>query len=123
MDCGLQALKVTGASFTWSRDKGPNMILERHDKSLAMNNWFDLFPFSYEKHLIVSTLDHVPLLLHINDQTKSLSKIRRPFRFENMWVADEDCQRVVSKCWNGSTFGNFVELAVTVKKCGHLLTK
>ena len=72
LDCGFQALKVIGARFTWSCGKGPNMILERLDRSLATDKWFDLFPFSYEKHLIVSTLDHVPLLLHINNQTKSL---------------------------------------------------
>ena len=67
LDYGFQALKVIGARFTWSRGKGPNMILERLDKSLATDKWFDLFSFSYEKHLIVSISDHVPLLLHLND--------------------------------------------------------
>ena len=68
IDCGLHALQVSGAKFTWSRGKSSNMILERLDRGLATDKWFDLFPFSMEKHLVASVSDHVPLLFLINEQ-------------------------------------------------------
>ena len=66
-ECSLNAIKTSGANFTWSRGSNSNMIFERLDRGLAMENWFDLFPYSCERHLIALVSDHVPLLFNIAD--------------------------------------------------------
>ena len=67
-DCGLKALQTNGSKFTWSKGKNSNLILERLDKDLATDIWFELFPYSYEMHLVALVFDNVPLVFHISDQ-------------------------------------------------------
>ena len=67
-NCSLRGLKVLGATFTWSRGKEKNVIFEKLDRGLATKEWFELFPHSYEQHLGVTSLDHVPLLFNISNQ-------------------------------------------------------
>ena len=64
-DCDLHEVQVSGSKYTWSRGKGQNAILEKLDRGMATPRWLQLFPDTIEKHLAVSSSDHVPWLFNI----------------------------------------------------------
>ena len=64
-----------------------------------------------KKHLVVTGSDHVPLLFHISSTQQVITTVKKPFRFENMWTKEAECQKVVSKSWNGYAIRNCEDLA------------
>ena len=91
--------------------KNSNAIFERLDRGLAIEGWFNLFPYSCERHLTTTISDHVPLLFQINDQQQLKVNVKHLFRFENMWVKDETCRRVVDESWKRGSDRSFIDLA------------
>ena len=122
-DCAFNEMMITGSKFTCSRRGTSNLIRERLDRGFVTNSWLEMFPWSEERHLVASILDHVPFLFHISNMQQMKATFKRPFRFENMWVKEEECQRVISENWNGSAIRSFKELVDSVKRCGHHLAK
>ena len=84
MDCKLNELQFTSGKFTWLRGKNSNAMFERLDKGLATEGWFNLFPYSNERHLTTTVSDHTPLLLYINNQQQTMVSAKHQFRFENI---------------------------------------
>lgn len=88
-----------GECFTWEKSRGTDWwIQERLDRGLANKEWVELFPSAIVKVMEVSTSDHFPLYLALNRQV-FMPKVHR-FRFENMWVKEDDCRNLVLECWN-----------------------
>ncbi|XP_074352059.1 uncharacterized protein LOC141691220 [Apium graveolens] len=68
-DCGLVDLGFKGDKYTWERGRGTDRwIQERLDRGLATKEWSDMFPRAEVKVLEVSTSDHLPLYLKLNQQ-------------------------------------------------------
>lgn len=98
-ECGLSDLGFIGEKFTWERFRGTDKwIQERLDRGLENSNWRELFP-SAEVHVLeVSTSDHLPLCICLNKQVYQPKE--RRFRFENVWIKDNECRNIVQNCWN-----------------------
>lgn len=96
--CGLVDIGYTGCEFTWERSRGsPGWIQERLDRGLATQVWRNMFPRAEIKVLEVSTSDHLPLFLELN-KLVYVPKVRK-FKFENMWIREDQCRKVVQDSW------------------------
>lgn len=94
MDLGFQ-----GEFFTWEKSRGTERwIQERLDMGLANKDWRDLFPSAVVNVMEVSTSDHLPLYLTLNRKVY-MHKANR-FRFENIWIKEDECRNIVLDCWN-----------------------
>ena len=99
-DCGFQALQFLGSQFTWSRGKGEGMIMERLDRGFVNAEWMREFPNTVEQHLVTTHSDHTPILIQVCSNKEESRRYRKQFRFENMWVMNESCDRVVKDEWS-----------------------
>ena len=101
-DCGVKDLGYKGSRFTWQRGNSPStLIRERLDRMLADDEWCDLFPSWEVVHLPRYRSDHAPLLLKtgINDHFRRGNKL---FKFEAMWLSQDECGTVVQEAWRAS---------------------
>lgn len=97
-DCGLQDLGFVGEKYTWEKSRGKdNWVHERLDRGLANQEWCQLFPSAEVRVLEVATSDHLPLFLQLNKQVYQQKGKR--FRFENTWLREKDCLRIVKDGW------------------------
>lgn len=98
-DCWLMDLGYRGCSFTWSRGLNQyTVIRERLDRFVATAIWQEIFS-SYEvRHFTIYKFDHAPILLstHSNQKEQGDHKI---FRFESLWLSNEECKKVVASAW------------------------
>ena len=97
IECNLHEIQSCGSNYTWSRGRGKNAIMEKLDRGMAIDSWFQLFPKAYVKHLAVLGLDHVLLLFNIGSRMQFEKQFKRPFKFENMWVQDVECRKIVEE--------------------------
>lgn len=97
-DCELLDLGFVGPKYTWEKSRGKeNWVQERLDRGLATQQWRNLFPTAEVRVLEVATSDHLPLHLHLKKQI--YVQKRKRFRFENVWVKDQDCLNLVKTSW------------------------
>ena len=103
-DCNFEDLGYIGHDFTWTNNRGgEDNIQERLDRFFATPAWREKFPGSYVTHLPKRKSDHLPLLLCMRGNVEVNNKRRRSrlFRFEEMWLRDEQCEDVVGSAWHG----------------------
>ncbi|XP_017233198.1 uncharacterized protein LOC108207248 [Daucus carota subsp. sativus] len=97
-DCGLMDIGFTGSEFTWEQSRGTGLwIQERLDRGLANHDWRTMFPIAEIKVLEVSTSDHLPLFLDLNKKVYA-PRVRR-FKFENVWIREDQCRKIVQESW------------------------
>jgi hypothetical protein len=104
-NCGLIDLGFNGPAYTWSNKRFSSIpTYERLDRCLANAEWCRVFPTSSVLHLPMMYNDHAPiLLLSISDRQRP----KKPFRFENWWLMEEDFQDVAQTSWNRSASHSF----------------
>ncbi|KAF8404595.1 hypothetical protein HHK36_009482 [Tetracentron sinense] len=95
-DCNAGMTKFPWSSMCTSRRAEPNFIAARLDMALANPLWRILFPSDIVWVLPALGSDHHFLLLGMEKEKK---RGRKPFRYEQMWDAHEDCIRVVRTGW------------------------
>jgi hypothetical protein len=83
-DQSLLDLPLAGGSSTWSIAQDPPMW-SRIDRFLVSHDWEARFPLVSQKRLSRPISDHFSILLDCGD----VSRGRRPFKFENMWLKEE----------------------------------
>lgn len=59
-------------------------------------NWWGLFHRASVINLPITSSDHAPLFLDMVGGSQALAS---PFRFEEFWVKEPDCLKVVSDAW------------------------
>ncbi|PNX85909.1 hypothetical protein L195_g041983, partial [Trifolium pratense] len=97
-DCNLIDIPLQGYPFTWIRRRGkPDMVEEKLDRAMATQRWIDLFPNSKLSNLIADRSNHSPILLSLIDRDNR--NVKRPFRFENAWLKENELQNVVTSSW------------------------
>ncbi|XP_021751245.1 uncharacterized protein LOC110716900 [Chenopodium quinoa] len=98
-DCFLRDLGYSGSPFTWQWGKSiTTAVRERLDRLLGDTGWCELFPKAGVRHLARITSDHSPIILDTMPQRNEKKK-KHMFRFEAMWLANDECKLVVRDAW------------------------
>ena len=115
-DCGFHDLGYSGAPFTWcnNRFSGPT-VWERLDRALASSSWITQFPQASIHHLDYIGLDHKPLW--INTTEAPIASGNKPFKFEEMWLSEEECSKTIDSAWQIPIEGN--DMFQVVSKLNH----
>lgn len=96
MDLGFK-----GFLFTWSKHYRTGVsIWERLDRAVATAEWFSNFSSTRVHHLDNTTSDHK--LLWIEQAGLEFQQKKKPFHFEEMWLADKGCEETVKGVWQAS---------------------
>lgn len=107
-ESGLDDLGFIGNEYTWEKSRGSRRwVQERLDRGLANQEWHNMFSQATVKVLEVSTSDHMPLFLELN-RMRYVPKSRR-FKFENMWIKEEQCSKLVQDSWIQNAGRSIVE--------------
>lgn len=97
-ECGLHDLDLEGYPFTWERGYGTKDWIEiRLDRALVTSNFVQTYPEVKLINVKISTSDHSPILLQ--PYTRSYTVQSSSFRFENSWLRDPMCGKIVEKAW------------------------
>ncbi|KAM1532558.1 hypothetical protein ACFX10_006565 [Malus domestica] len=107
----LWDLDFNGLAFTWRGMRYGNLVEERIDRALINGLWQDRWPNSLVTHGTVLGSDHC--LLIIQSDSESV-RGRKAFKFEAFWAKEDECNQLVSSCWNRPDSGEI--LVMWVKK-------
>ena len=103
--CGFIDLCFKGNPFTWKKHfKNRQTSWERLDRGLVNNEWLLRYGGMTMHHLTCSTSGHCPLL--IEPEMMEPTNPKKPFRFEEMWLAKKGCSNTVKQVWSGTNFGS-----------------
>ncbi|KAL8491099.1 hypothetical protein ACS0TY_022939 [Phlomoides rotata] len=122
---GLQDLGFSGYNFTWSNGRvGDANIQVRLDRALANSDWRSLFLGARVIHLPRFNSDHSHIIVRCDQdggRAGRCSRVRRPFRFEKMWLEHKHCTSVVELGWEKDN--PLLSLADRTKNCGERLKR
>ena len=120
--CSFLDLGFIGPEFTWHGNGHGHVIWERLDRGVANYDWMARFPTATIRHLHCVALDHRPILLVFDPNGEATRWKHKPFRFEEMWLAEKECGATVKRAWEIQPNGNHMYQVVTkIKKCKKLL--
>ncbi|KAF9608966.1 hypothetical protein IFM89_012143 [Coptis chinensis] len=92
-NCMLMDVGFIGSPYTWcNNQQGLRRVFKRLDRAMCNAQWRTLFPNAQLHHVLTVDSDHKLLML---DCVPMLKKLKRPFRFEAMWLSDPTCKEVV----------------------------
>lgn len=78
--CILVDLGCTSYPFTWSNRRfGPHLIEERLDKFLCSRDWANNFYDPPATNLLMVGFDHCPVLMEVQERSKGVNYVRKPF--------------------------------------------
>ena len=86
--CGFVDLGFTGLEFMWQGNRHGHVVWERLDRGVANYDWMAKFPAASIRHLYCHASDHRPILLMFDSNGESMRWKWKPFRFEEMWLAN-----------------------------------
>ena len=66
---------------------------------IATVDWLLKFPTTRAHHLEAFHLNHKPLLLASNSESRRFNRKGRPFKFEAMWLKDKSCETMIKTSW------------------------
>ena len=88
----------------------------------ANYDWMTKYPTVTVRHLYCISSDHRPLLLLLDPNGELVRWQRKPFRFEEMWLANWGCGELVRQAWETRPNGHHMYRVVTkIKKCKKML--
>lgn len=80
-----------------------------------------LFPHALVLNGTVAYSDHLPVVFD-SLYSRPRPLVRRPFRFEAMWVGEERCELIIDQVWNNRrTSLGMEEVLHLIKGCGEEL--
>lgn len=99
--CGLFDLGYSGPAYTWSNKRiSTNPTYERLDRCLANAAWCRYFGSTTIHHLPILYSDHAPIVAVLQTSNR---RTKKPFRFENWWLLDQDYHITASTSWNATS--------------------
>lgn len=101
--CTIHSLHSVGPKFTWRCNRGGEEILVRLDRFMASKSWTDWFPASSAVNLKPNKSDHLPILIEVRNFTPKKRHKKKWFKFEDSWLLNDDCIRVVESGWDCTT--------------------
>lgn len=100
MQCGLVDLQSVGWFFTWSK----NSTWTKLDRAMVNNAWMCSGFQGLASFLPPGSLsDHSPCIVSIFQQQHSS---RKPFKFFNFWVKNDDFLSIVQQSWGEPIIGS-----------------
>ncbi|XP_021744637.1 uncharacterized protein LOC110710620 [Chenopodium quinoa] len=100
-DCGLRDLVYKGSIYTWERGISiDTLVRERLDRYAASNGWCSMFPYAEVINFPICQSDHAAILLKFGEKDECDRK-GKIFRFEALWLSNDECSKVVSDAWQG----------------------
>ncbi|XP_050207714.1 uncharacterized protein LOC126657122 [Mercurialis annua] len=118
--CGVADLGHKGGIYTWSnRRRDDNLIQIRLDRFVANMKWQESHPGWLVSHISRYKSDHCPILLDSTGLDRSSGGVprSRPFRFEQMWMTNDNFDGVVSEAWRESGMGS-MDFMTKIEACG-----
>ncbi|XP_035543588.1 uncharacterized protein LOC118347675 [Juglans regia] len=118
-DCDLRDLGFHGYKFTWSnRREDHHGVSERLDRFLANSAWCNSFPNARVSHGVVAYSDYLPIWVELEGEVV-ISRTKRPFRFEEMWVGAKDCEDIIKAQWRRcNTQPTMEDVMSMIRECG-----
>lgn len=101
--CSLLKMDSVGPKYTWRGFMGGEEILVKLDRFMPNSTWLDLFPLSRDLNLNPSKSDHLPILIEIREARLKKKRKKKKFHFEEFWLRDENCRKIVESSWNISS--------------------
>lgn len=110
--CDLRDLGYIGSPFTWYNNRDGN---QKFFEILANSLQFELFHLGSAGHGQVVYSDHCPIWFNtIGYQQKKVGL--RIFRFEAMWIKDDECTNIIEEVWATRTLdGSLGEIMHLIK--------
>ncbi|GJN35577.1 hypothetical protein PR202_gb24367 [Eleusine coracana subsp. coracana] len=94
---GFFDLGYSGSAYTWTNKCfTTNPTFQRLDRCLANAEWCAKFPRTAVFHLSMIYSDHAPILVILDSHSQ---KVKKPFRFENWWLLEDDLSPIAANSW------------------------
>ena len=115
----LRDLCFVGPEFTWSRRLGARgWVQERLDRALVSTNWTSLFPRVRLYNVAFYSSDHKMLILKAIPPKSRNKRGKQLFRFEAMWLKEDECDEVVKEAWErGQMLGDQNHFGQCMQEC------
>lgn len=114
--CSLLKINSVGPKYTWRGFRGGEEILVKLDRFMTNSIWLDLFPLSRALNLNPTKSDHLPILIEIKEARPKKKKKKKKFRFEEFWLRDEECRKIIDSSWNiSSDYDPFSKICYKIK--------
>ena len=122
-ECGFINLGFLGPSYTWQKHfSASHSIWERLNCALATNDWLLRFAGTHVQHLKSDTSDYSPLWIDM--EGLNFQSISKSFRFDEAWLSNHTCSKVVEAIWEAREVANLVaRVILKIDKCGWELKK
>ena len=76
------------------------------------------FPSAGVSHGVAAYSDHSPIWVSTKADREN-GHFKRPFRFEEMWVGEKDCEAIIKANWRGVEGGHDLgHIIHNIKECG-----
>ncbi|XP_060959448.1 uncharacterized protein LOC133030655 [Cannabis sativa] len=116
---GLQELIFEGERFTWHNNNtcGSN-VKERLDYGFINSPWIQVFKVPIISHLDFFQSDHRATM--VNAQPLSsipAQKFKSRFRFERLWLHEDDCSTIIANNWHSSLANPTSQLLQNLADC------
>jgi endonuclease/exonuclease/phosphatase family metal-dependent hydrolase len=103
--CGFVDLGYDGPAYTWTNKHFSSIpTYERLDRCFGNAEWCVMYPATTIYHLPMLYSDHAPILAVLDSPRP---RVKKPFRFENGWLYEQDFQEVAQTSWNRSSQQSF----------------
>ena len=90
-----------GYGFTWEWSRGSShWVQEKMDRCFATADWLEVFPSLKLSNLFAATSDHYPILLQFSSPSRG--NVSHRFRFENLWLREEEFVSSFEMWWGSS---------------------
>ncbi|KAM2763440.1 hypothetical protein PS2_015047 [Malus domestica] len=99
----LMDLSYEGYPFTWRNKRESLPIQQRLDRGLATLGWYEMYPNTIIKHVILEGSDHALLILSTD---KGPNWKGKQFSFDGRWSKSEECRNLVGEDWRVQIYGS-----------------
>ena len=99
----VESIQANGRLFTWKKRIHTHLIYERLDRTIAIKDWSNIYPDTFESHGSFTCSDHCPIILSTVMQRDSRKVI--PFCFQNYWCNYQQVDNLIKKSWGVSIKG------------------
>lgn len=112
---GVHDIKTLGGRFTWMGRRSKYTIMSRIDRTLANDDWMELYPSATVSLFPWIGSDHRPLLLNTEGFKWKRSKA---FRYDSRWRLYPELKKVMEHTWSqGCSNISEGDILSIIKKC------